>query len=200
MDELRHGEWRRLRGPDQAQGIKRLRWALMRNPWNTTPREHNQVAPTVYQEGLLSVPGGKVSCEERQLWQNAEVMRTKDETGSGEWFDSRFWKPPVMEDGVPVDRLRVPVDEFGVIDGLAVEGCGRWVLRGEKVDTQCAAKHLGVSERFLRHWVVQYQHAREAARRSRPSSARQASQPARRQPGLTEKLEKKAPGWWTGGE
>jgi transposase len=44
MDELRRAEWRRLRGTEGAQGIKRLRWALLRNPWNATPREHERLS------------------------------------------------------------------------------------------------------------------------------------------------------------
>lgn len=32
VDELRRAEWRKVQGTDDAQGIKRLRWALLRNP------------------------------------------------------------------------------------------------------------------------------------------------------------------------
>ena len=44
VDEVRRGEWQRLRGTDEARGIKHLRWALLRNPWNVTPAEHERLA------------------------------------------------------------------------------------------------------------------------------------------------------------
>ena len=53
MDELRRSEWRRLRGTDEAQGIKRLRWALLRNPWNATPREAERLSTLPKQNKLL---------------------------------------------------------------------------------------------------------------------------------------------------
>lgn len=44
VDELRRTEWRKVQGTDDASGIKRLRWALLRNPWNVTPREHERLS------------------------------------------------------------------------------------------------------------------------------------------------------------
>jgi transposase len=44
VDEVRRGEWQRLRGTDEARGVKHLRWALLRNPWNVTPAEHQRLA------------------------------------------------------------------------------------------------------------------------------------------------------------
>lgn len=44
VDEVRRGEWQRLRGTDEARGVKHLRWALLRNPWNVTPAEHERLA------------------------------------------------------------------------------------------------------------------------------------------------------------
>lgn len=40
----RPGEWQRLRGTDEARGVKHLRWALLRNPWIVTPAEHERLA------------------------------------------------------------------------------------------------------------------------------------------------------------
>lgn len=53
MDELRRSEWRRLQDTDEAQGIKRLRWALLRNPWNATPREQERLSSLPKQNRLL---------------------------------------------------------------------------------------------------------------------------------------------------
>lgn len=53
MDELRRSEWRRLRGTDEAQDIKRLRWALLRSPWNATPREAERLSALPKQNKLL---------------------------------------------------------------------------------------------------------------------------------------------------
>lgn len=44
VDEVRRGEWQRLRGTDEARSVKHLRWALLRNPWNVTPTEHERLA------------------------------------------------------------------------------------------------------------------------------------------------------------
>lgn len=43
VDEVRRGEWQRLRGTDEARGVKHLRWELLRNPWNVTPAEHERL-------------------------------------------------------------------------------------------------------------------------------------------------------------
>lgn len=53
MDELRRSEWRRLRGTDEARGVKNLRWALLRNPWNATPAEHERLSVLPKQNKLL---------------------------------------------------------------------------------------------------------------------------------------------------
>lgn len=44
MDEVRRSEWRQVRGTDAADGIKHLRWALLRNPWNVTPSEDERLS------------------------------------------------------------------------------------------------------------------------------------------------------------
>lgn len=44
LDEVRRAEWRRLRGTEEAHAIKRTRWALLRNPWNATPRDHEKLS------------------------------------------------------------------------------------------------------------------------------------------------------------
>lgn len=44
VDEVRRSEWQRRRGTDEARGIKHLRWALLRNPWNATPAEHERLS------------------------------------------------------------------------------------------------------------------------------------------------------------
>lgn len=44
VDEVRRSEWRRLGGTDNARDIKHLRWALLRNPWNATPREQERLS------------------------------------------------------------------------------------------------------------------------------------------------------------
>lgn len=53
VDEVRRSEWQRLRGTDEARGIKHLRWALLRNPWNVTPAEHERLADLPQQNRLL---------------------------------------------------------------------------------------------------------------------------------------------------
>ncbi|HEX5051501.1 MAG TPA: ISL3 family transposase [Planctomycetota bacterium] len=53
VDEVRRGEWQRLRGSAEARGIKHLRWALLRNPWNVTPAEHERLAALPKQNRLL---------------------------------------------------------------------------------------------------------------------------------------------------
>lgn len=53
VDEVRRGEWQRLRGTDEARGIKRLRWALLRNPWNVTPAEDERLADLPRRNRLL---------------------------------------------------------------------------------------------------------------------------------------------------
>lgn len=44
VDEVRRDEWQRLRGTDQARGVKHLRWALLKNPWNVTPSQQERLA------------------------------------------------------------------------------------------------------------------------------------------------------------
>lgn len=44
MDEVRRAEWQQVRGTDAADGIKHLRWALLRNPWNVTPSEDERLS------------------------------------------------------------------------------------------------------------------------------------------------------------
>jgi transposase len=44
VDEVRRRELERLRGTEEARGVKRLRWALLRNPWHVTPDEHERLA------------------------------------------------------------------------------------------------------------------------------------------------------------
>lgn len=44
LDEERRVEWRRLKGTDEGRGVKHLRWALLRNPWNATPEEHERLS------------------------------------------------------------------------------------------------------------------------------------------------------------
>jgi transposase len=53
VDEVRRAEWQRLRGTDEARGVKHLRWALLRNPWNVTPAEHERLAELPRQNRLL---------------------------------------------------------------------------------------------------------------------------------------------------
>jgi transposase len=53
MDELRRSEWQRLRGTDEARGIKHLRWALLRNPWNATPKDQERLSALPAQNKLL---------------------------------------------------------------------------------------------------------------------------------------------------
>ena len=53
VDEVRRDEWQRLRGTDEARSVKHLRWALLRNPWNVTPAEHQRLADLPKQNRLL---------------------------------------------------------------------------------------------------------------------------------------------------
>ena len=53
VDEVRRSEWQRLRGTDAAQGIKHLRWALLRNPWNATPSEKERLSALPKRNRLL---------------------------------------------------------------------------------------------------------------------------------------------------
>ena len=53
VDEVRRAEWQRLRGTDEARGTKHLRWALLRNPWNVTPAEHERLATLPKQNRVL---------------------------------------------------------------------------------------------------------------------------------------------------
>lgn len=53
VDEVRRGEWQRLRGTAEARGVKHLRWLLLRNPWNVTPAGHERLAELPRQNRLL---------------------------------------------------------------------------------------------------------------------------------------------------
>ena len=53
MTKCGAGEWQRLRDTDEARGIKHLRWALLRNPWNATPAEHERLAVLPKQNRLI---------------------------------------------------------------------------------------------------------------------------------------------------
>lgn len=53
MDEVRRAEWRRLRGTEQGRAIKHTRWALLRNPWNVTPKEHERLSALPKQNRIL---------------------------------------------------------------------------------------------------------------------------------------------------
>ena len=59
LDEVRRAEWRRLRGTEEGKAIKRTRWALLRNPWNTTPSDQEKLSAlprlnrTLYRAYLL---------------------------------------------------------------------------------------------------------------------------------------------------
>src|SRR5690606_21823063 len=53
VDEVRRGEWHRLRGTDEARGVKHLRWALLRNSWSVTPTEQERLAELPKQNRLL---------------------------------------------------------------------------------------------------------------------------------------------------
>jgi transposase len=53
VDEVRRSEWQRLRGTDEAHGIKHLRWALLRNPWNATPSEQERLSTLPRRNRLL---------------------------------------------------------------------------------------------------------------------------------------------------
>ena len=44
LDEVRRAEWRRHRGTDAAEGIKHMRFPLLRNPWDVTQEEHERLA------------------------------------------------------------------------------------------------------------------------------------------------------------
>jgi transposase len=53
MDEVRRAEWRRLQGTDEASAIKKTRWALLRNPWNVTPKEQEKLSALPKKNKLL---------------------------------------------------------------------------------------------------------------------------------------------------
>jgi len=53
VDEVRRTEWQRVRGTDEASGIKHLRWALLRSPWNVTPAENERLAALPKQNRAL---------------------------------------------------------------------------------------------------------------------------------------------------
>ena len=53
MDEVRRAEWRRLRGTEEGRAIKHTRWALLRNPWNVTPKEHEKLSALPKQNRIL---------------------------------------------------------------------------------------------------------------------------------------------------
>lgn len=46
VDETRREEWRRLKElfPDGAKKVKGLRWALLKNPWNLTPKQSERLS------------------------------------------------------------------------------------------------------------------------------------------------------------
>ncbi len=44
IDEVRREEWRALRGTSKAKTVKRTRWALLKNPWNLTPKQGAKLA------------------------------------------------------------------------------------------------------------------------------------------------------------
>ena len=44
VDEIRRAEWQRLRGTDEGKALKHLRWALLHNPWNATPAQHERLS------------------------------------------------------------------------------------------------------------------------------------------------------------
>ena len=47
VDKIRREEWRRLLdlgGEDAARSLKHTRWALLKNPWNLTPREEARLS------------------------------------------------------------------------------------------------------------------------------------------------------------
>jgi len=53
VDEVRRAEWQRLRDSDEASGIKHLRWALLHNPWNTTPAQNERLSALPQQNKIL---------------------------------------------------------------------------------------------------------------------------------------------------
>lgn len=44
LDKVRREQARELRGTDDGQAIKKTRWALQKNPWNTTPSESRRLS------------------------------------------------------------------------------------------------------------------------------------------------------------
>lgn len=46
LDETRREEWRRLRADDEdaAKTVKGLRWPLLKNPWNLTPKQNERLS------------------------------------------------------------------------------------------------------------------------------------------------------------
>jgi len=44
VDETRREEWRRLTGTPEGGKIKKLRWVLLKNPWNLTAKERGRLA------------------------------------------------------------------------------------------------------------------------------------------------------------
>ena len=44
VDEVRRNEWQRVRSTDEAGSIKHLRWALLHDPWNVTPAQHERLS------------------------------------------------------------------------------------------------------------------------------------------------------------
>lgn len=70
VDELRREEWRRLSGTIEGDKIKKLRWILLKNPWNLTASEKTRLATlqqdnqrlfTAYilKESLAEILGGR---------------------------------------------------------------------------------------------------------------------------------------------
>jgi transposase len=53
LDEVRRVEWHRLRETDEASGVKHLRWALLHNPWNATPAQHERLSALPAQNKTL---------------------------------------------------------------------------------------------------------------------------------------------------
>ena len=44
VDEVRREEWRELRDTDDGRAIKNTRWALLKRPWNVTPKQDETLA------------------------------------------------------------------------------------------------------------------------------------------------------------
>lgn len=44
LDQVRREQARELRGTEDGQAIKKTRWALQKNPWNTTPAESRRLS------------------------------------------------------------------------------------------------------------------------------------------------------------